>query len=164
MARPNAPSSSTGSARGLALALTPAGALVLTERSDAELVDPAVADRVRAAFGRGAGHGLLHLGAAELDTPLPPGIAFWRDLGHAFVAHLCAQPELESERKRLRLDFPDAEVTALAAGAPPMPGGEYLDRGVLAALWDGMNEACRIELAAFDGSAEAYLQTRHPVW
>jgi superfamily II DNA or RNA helicase len=155
---------SSAAAQGFALALTPARTLVVREALEADRVDPASADRIRAAFARDAGHGLLHLGAAEVDTPLPASIAFWRDVGHAFVACLCAHPELEASRKRLDVPFPEAELGALAAGAPPMPGGEYLDLGALASLWVAMNAAIRVELAGFDGPVEAYLQSRHAAW
>ena len=164
MTRSSAPATSIGAAPGLVLALTPARTLVLREAPDADPIEPATAERMRAALARGAGHGLLQLGAAEVDTPLPPGIAFWRDVGHAFVARLCAQPELEASRKRLHVPFPEADIAALAAGAPPMPGGEYLDTSALASLWEVMNAACRAELAAFGGPVEAYLQSRHAAW
>ena len=148
----------------LALALTPAGTLVLRESPDTDPIDPAVAERIRAALARDAGHGLLQLGAAEVDTSLPPGLALWRDVGRTFVAHLCAQPELEATRKRLHVPFPEVDVAALVASAPPMPGGEYLDPKTLASLWETMNAACRAELQAFDGRVEAYLQSRHAAW
>jgi len=32
--------------------------------------------------------------------------------------------------------------------APPMPGGEYLNAAVLAALWEKIDTACRAEFAA----------------
>jgi superfamily II DNA or RNA helicase len=149
---------------GFALALAPSGALVLRETPDAEPLDRAAAGRIRSAFEPGAGHGLLHLGAAEVDTTLPPVIAFWRDVGRAFVARLCAEPDLEASRARLRIPFPAAEILALAAGAPPMTGGEYLGAAMLASLWEAINTACRAELAAFRGPVEAYLQSRHAAW
>jgi len=160
----SAPATHAGTARGLVLALTPAGALAAREVPDADPVDSATSERIQAALARGAGHGLLLLGAAEVDTRLPPSIAFWRDLGRAFVARLCAQPDLEATRKRLNIPFPEADIAALVAGAPPMPGGEYLDAGALASLWEAMNAACREELAAFSGPVEAYLQSRHAAW
>ena len=164
MTRSSAPAPSVGAAPGAVLALTPTRTLILREAPDADPIDPAAAERIGAALGRGVGHGLLQLGAAEVDTLLPPSIAFWRDVGRAFVTRLCAQPELEASRKRLHLPFPEADLAALAAGAPPMPGGEYLDTGALASLWEAMNTACRAELTEFDGPVEAYLQSRHAAW
>ena len=151
--------------RGLVSALTPSGALSV-RRDDAEgdPVDAAVAERVEVAFTRGSGHGLLHLGAAEVDTRLPPALAFWRDVGRAFVAHLCAVPDLEASRRRLHVPVPESELRGLAAGAPPMPGGEYLGADALAALWEETNAACSDELARFEGTVEEYLRGRHPAW
>ncbi|MGH7317602.1 MAG: DEAD/DEAH box helicase, partial [Candidatus Rokuibacteriota bacterium] len=99
-----------------------------------------------------------------MDTSLPPGLAFWRDVGRAFVTHLCALPEPEADRKRLRVPFPESDIATLVAGAPPMPGGEYLAAGALASLWDTMNAACRAELAEFEGSVEEYLRSRSAAW
>lgn len=93
-------------APGLLLALTPRGALIVREALDADSLDAASAERIAAAFARGTGHGLLQLGAAEVDTALPPGVAFWRDVARAFVAHLCALSEAEASRKRLHVPFP----------------------------------------------------------
>ncbi|MGH7374443.1 MAG: DEAD/DEAH box helicase [Candidatus Rokuibacteriota bacterium] len=162
--RSSAPVARGGVAPGLVFSLTPGGTLVVREAPDADPVDPASAKRIGAAFARGVGHGLLQLGAAEVDTALPPSIGFWRDVGRAFVTYLCAQPELEGNRKRLHLPFPEVEIAALAAGAPPMPGGEYLTAGALASLWEAMNAACRVELAEFDGPVEVYLRSRSAVW
>jgi len=149
---------------GLAIGLTPSRALVLRAAPDADPLDSAVATRIESAFARGAGHGLLHLGAAEVDTPLPPGIAFWRDLGRAFVARLCAMPEAEASRRHLKVEFPEPEIQALAAGAPPMAGGEYLDIPALAGCWEAMSAACRAELGEFEGPLEAFLRSRHDAW
>ena len=164
MTRSSALDTGSGKAAGLALALTPAGTLAWREAPDAEAVDAAAVERIRAAFAPGAGHGLLQLGAAEVDTRLPPDLAFWRDLGRLFVTHLCAQPDLEANRKRLRVPFPEAEAKELVAGAPPMPGGEYLDAGTLGSLWEAMNAACRAELLQFDGPVAAYVRSRHAAW
>ena len=151
-------------ARGLVLALTPGGGLVLREDGDPAPLEAAVAERIRGAFARGAGHGLLDLGAALADAPLPPVLAFWRDVGRTFVGHLCALPDLEAHRKRLSVPFPDRDMAARLLGAPPMPGGEYLGLGTLAARWDDLHAACRHELAEFDGTVEAYLQSRSGAW
>jgi hypothetical protein len=58
-------------------------------------------------------------------------LAFWRDLGRAFVAALCALPDLEERRERADPAPRPGELERLAAAAPPMPGGEYLSAEVL---------------------------------
>src|SRR5947207_2384596 len=77
----------------LALALTPAGHLQLRTGDDGDPVDGAAAARLRAAFAAGAGAGLLQLGTAEVSTPLPASIGFWRELATRYVAAVCARGE-----------------------------------------------------------------------
>ena len=56
--------------------------------------------RILAAFKKGRGHGVLHLGAREPTTELHPTLAYWRDLGRTFVARVCGSmtPEDPSAR------------------------------------------------------------------
>lgn len=42
---------------------------------------PTAVEQISAAFARSTGHGLLHLGAAELGTELDPSLALFRELG-----------------------------------------------------------------------------------
>ena len=149
---------------GFELALSPTGVVLVRDSDDAEPVEAGAAKRIRAAFAAGSGPGLLHLGAAEVDAPLPPGLAFWRDVGRAFVSRLCALPDVESARRRLQVPIPETEITSLAAGAPPMPGGEYLTAEHLVSLWQLVNDACRAELAGFEGTVDAWVQSRHAAW
>jgi hypothetical protein len=63
------------SVAGLAPLLTPRGRLRVAAAEDAPALAPEVRQRLEDAFGRGAGHGLLQLGAGEREagvtTPLP---------------------------------------------------------------------------------------------
>ena len=72
--------------------LTPHGRLLLLREDDASLVEAELADRIQNAFGRGAGHGLLHLGANELGVALPPALSFWREFATRYVSGVCARP------------------------------------------------------------------------
>src|SRR5258707_7305418 len=60
----------------LAPTLTPHGHLVLVEDSAAAATDSEVGQRLRDAFARGPGHGLLQLGAGEAGTAVPPGLSY----------------------------------------------------------------------------------------
>ena len=72
-------------AAALAPALTPHGRLHLAAAEDAPALPEDVGERLRAAFDRGAGHGLLQLGAGEGRTALPAVFSYWRELGSLFV-------------------------------------------------------------------------------
>src|SRR5437879_13696353 len=77
----------------LAPILTPHGRLLLAEENGAPLLDPDLARRLRDAFLRGPGHGLLQLGAGEVGTALPSAFSYWREFGARYVIALCTQPE-----------------------------------------------------------------------
>jgi non-specific serine/threonine protein kinase len=147
------------------IALSPAGHVLLRPAEAHEPTpEPAAALRIRAAFERGHGVGLLHLGAAEARTALPPAFAFWRDLGRAFVAALCALPDLEQRRELAQPTPRDGDLERLASQAPPMAGGEYLDAGILRALWSNVLEAWCTEIAAASGTVQEWLASQDPTW
>src|SRR6266545_1275340 len=147
------------------IALTPAGHVLLRPAEPHEPVpEPRPPNRIRSAFERGHPAGLLHLGAAEPRTALPPALAFWRDFGRAFVAALCALPDLEERRERAAPAPSDGEIERLAAAAPPMPGGEYLTAEVLGSLWEGVLEAWRADIAAATGTVQEWLAAKDPAW
>jgi superfamily II DNA or RNA helicase len=148
-----------------AISLTPAGHLLLRPAEPGEASpEPRAAARIEAAFGRGQGAGLLHLGAAEAHTPLPAAFGFWRDLGRAFMAALCALPDLEEQRERADVLPSDAELKRLVLVAPPMRGAEYLDLDVLGALWVETLLAWRAEIASSREPVQAWLAKQDPAW
>lgn len=146
------------------LQLTPRGHLLVGVESDAPPLSDALSDRLAAAFAQGAGHGLLHLGAAEVATALPPLWAFWRDFAACYVTALTATPD-DREVAAIVIDAPDAsalETRCLAA--PPMTGAEYLTPEVLLALWSDIESAVKGELAAGSQSLQDFLKSKHPAW
>jgi non-specific serine/threonine protein kinase len=138
----------------LAPHLTPGGHLLAVPEDDAPL--PLLADEIRprlgSSFALGAGHGLLHLGTAEIGRILPPAWAWWRDFAARYVTALCATPE----GGEIAVVTPVAsDFDALIADAPPMTGGEYLTADVLTTLWGEINTAWHQELGR--GSKTAVL-------
>src|SRR5271157_5772787 len=97
--------------------LTPHGRLTLDEAPDAPLLDPEIAQRLRNAFERGSGHGLLQLGAAEAGAALPPVFSYWREFGAWYVTALCTHQDTDAPPRKMRV---------------PTPPGAELDRLVLA--------------------------------
>ena len=149
----------------LAPVLTPHGVLTLRQTGEALVLDPEHGSRVEKAFVRGAGHGLLWLGANEVGTTLPPVLSYWRELGTQYVAALCALPGIGEGRSKPRVPVPaDRELDKMAAAAPPMAGAEYLTTAVLADLWRGMDAAFDAELADAKLSVQEFLKSRHPAW
>ena len=56
------------------------------------------------------------------------------------------------------------EFDRLALTAPPMSGGEYLTAEVLAALWEQVDRACRLDRGESKQSLPDYLKARNPAW
>ena len=124
-----------------------------------------LAARVEKAFARGSGHGLLQLGAGEVETILPPAFAYWREFGARYVTALCAIPEAGEGSAPIRVsELPEAELEQLALAAPLMTGAEYLSADSLAALWRAMNAALGAELKEAGVGVQDFLKRRHPAW
>ncbi|MGO9743130.1 MAG: DEAD/DEAH box helicase [Roseiarcus sp.] len=148
--------------RSLVSFVTPHGALRLEAAvgeaalSEAEL-ESVVAERLEAAFTRGAGHGLLQLGLAEAGSRLGADLAFWRALALRFVAAVCSGGDAANP--------PAAEELArLVDEAPPMRGGEYLTPGVLANLWSALARAFEAERVESGLAVGAFLAARDSRW
>ncbi|KAI3601207.1 Helicase, SNF2/RAD54 family (plasmid) [Cupriavidus necator H850] len=145
----------------LAPHLTPGGHLLAVPEDAAPILANETRLRLGNSFALGAGHGLLHLGAAEIDRILPPAWAWWRDFAARYVTALCATPE----GGEIEVATPAAQdLYALIDDAPPMMGGEYLTPDVLATLWGEMDTALHQELAAANVSLQDFLKMRHPAW
>ena len=148
-----------GPTGALAPLLSPRGHLLLLPDADAPALPAALQQRLADAFALGSGHGLLHLGAAEVGSILPPAWAWWREFASRYVTALCATPEGGD------IAAPgDPALEALIADAPPMTGAEYLTTTVLRTLWTELDTALRVELAAAKTALQEFLKSRHPVW
>ena len=154
-----------GAASGLAPALTPHGRLWLAPASDAPALPPDAEARLRKAFARGTGHGLLQLGAGEVGTTLPAVLSYWRELGALFVNALCAAPDAALGHEAGHAPLPPRErLLALAAAAPPMTGAEYLTAAVLESLWQEIAAAFHDERARSGLGTQELLRRFSPAW
>jgi non-specific serine/threonine protein kinase len=134
-----------------ALYLTPHGRLVIAPDAEVE-------GRLREAFARGSGHGLLMLGLDLAGTTLPPVFAWWREFGAHYVTAFCTQQTLPIASPA------QEELEAIVATAPPLTGAEYLTADVLADLWRATDKALGIELAEAKCEIQQFLQRRNPAW
>jgi non-specific serine/threonine protein kinase len=156
----------------LAPVLTPHGHLSLALEEDALALDAEVAERLQATFARGAGHGLLQLGASEVGTALPAVFSYWREFAARYVTALCTLPNLTSEasdapatKKAVSVAPPqEAELEWLVMAAPLMTGAEYLTSAVLRGLWEQTDEALRLELSEARCEVQDFLKRRNPAW
>ncbi len=149
----------------LSLGLTPHGRLVLTSDADAPRLDGELGERLRQAFERGSGHGLLLLGADEAGTALPPVSSYWREFGAHYLTAFCTQQGGEDPRQKVRVTpARDEELERMTLAAPPMTGGEYLTTAVLHSLWQELDAAFAIELSESKCSVQDFLKRRNPVW
>jgi len=146
-----------------ALALSPSGRVRLDQAApDAAPIAPAAAARIARAFERGWAHGVLHLGVAEVQTPLAPSAAWFRELAQRLVTALCATPEDAGELPSLEPS--DESLSELVAAAPPFVGSELLTPALVRDVWHELDRALRAEVAAASGSVRDWLAERHAVW
>jgi non-specific serine/threonine protein kinase len=148
----------------LAPILTPHGRLLLAPVDDAPVLPPDLLYRLQESFARGSGHGLLQLGAAEVETALPPVLAYWREFSARYVTAVCAQPPIEGREQVMIPPLPIADLEAMAFSAPPMTGAEYLTSSVLQMLWDAVDAAFRSELAESKTPVQDFLKRKSPAW
>src|SRR4030081_1967446 len=152
----------------LAPVLTPHGLLMLAQSLEAEgetlALEPERGLRLEQAFARGAGHGLVLLGADEVGTTLSPALSYWRKLGARYMTALCALPGI-GERSKPPVPIPaDGELDTMAAAVPPMIGAEYVTTEVLVNLWRGMDLTFDTELAQSKLTVQEFLKRRHLAW
>ena len=149
----------------LAPVLTPQGRLLVATSAEAAPLAADLVQRLTTAFSRGAGHGLLQLGAGELGTALPPVFGYWREFGARYVTAICARPDIEERRARADIPAPAAEqMEELADAAPPMTGAEYVTSSVLEQLWSELHAAFLAELSEERTSVQDFLQRRNAAW
>src|SRR5882672_12427017 len=83
--------------------LSPHGRLTIVEGADALPLGPELAQRLRNAFQRGSGHGLLQLGAAETGAALPPVFSYWREFGAWYVTALCTHSDADATPRKVTI-------------------------------------------------------------
>ncbi len=153
----------TGTA--LAPLLTPHGRLILGPVEDGPTLAPDLSHRLAEAFGRGHGHGLLQLGAAEVGTALPPVFGYWREFAARYVTALCALPDGGAARETGSVPSPATEVLELfALAAPVMTGAEYVTAALLESLWRALDTAFQSERGASKLSVQDFLSRKSPAW
>ncbi|MDB6068026.1 MAG: ATP-dependent helicase, partial [Pedosphaera sp.] len=147
------------------LTLSPGGHLFVQTDEQAEpKLSHATVARLTEGFAASSARGLEMLASEFLHEPLPPSFAFWRGLAQRLFTALCHNPNLQDATSIVIPKPSEAVLSALAEGAPPMTGLEYLNGAVLAKLWDELDAHVHAAIAKTPGGAVAYLKSRNPVW
>jgi superfamily II DNA or RNA helicase len=141
--------------------LTPHGRLLLDHSADSDSpVAPELARRLTIAFARGPGHGLLQLGAAEVQTAMPAVFGYWREFASGYAVTVRTLPNLPPSVPAP----PETELQPLVLAPPVMTGAEYLSAAVLKSLWLEIDAAFRIELSESELPVEDFLKQKNPAW
>jgi|CZKU01.1.fsa_nt_gi hypothetical protein len=149
----------------LTLAVAPSGLpRLVPAAADDDAVGNDRSAALLAAFETGPGAGVLHLGAVEVGTDWPPAFSYYRELGHELVARVCAHPDLETLRHRIRVEPPVDRLAQLADAAPPMRGAEYVTAESLAAVWRETHQALERELTGWRGPVAEWLHSKNAAW
>ncbi|OGR01578.1 MAG: helicase [Deltaproteobacteria bacterium RIFOXYA12_FULL_61_11] len=152
--------------RTIVCRLTPSGRIDLQPGSleDGPYFSDKIAQRIVEAFSLGRGNGVLHLGAAELSTDLPPSLAYWRDFGRTFISRVCAALD-PTDAHSFVLPAPDEdELAGFLQAVPPMQGAEMLDAALLAAIWSDTGTALAKVVEGRPEGVQGYLQQYGSVW
>lgn len=150
----------------ITLAFSPHGKLILDHEAEAlgAPLPEAAAGRIAAAFAKGDSAGLEHLATVELQTTLPPALAFARDFAREYLTRLCQVQGVDGGTTEPLAAPPSEELAFWALRAPPMRGLEYLNADVLANWWRALDEHVRGQIRDTPGGASAYLRERNPLW
>lgn len=150
----------------LELVLLPSGHPAFSETGDTannENAPEISAILLQKAFEKGYSEGILHLATRGYGTSLPAVLSFWRHFGERYLTELCHTPE-SSENMSAPLPTPHEDLAEIAASAPPMRGGEYLNTDMLAKLWADLDAYAREEIAQCKGGLSEWLMARSPLW
>jgi non-specific serine/threonine protein kinase len=153
-------------AETLVCRLTPSGRIDVQPgpTDSGPLLSAKAARQIIEAFSAGRGNGVLHLGAAELSTDLPPSLSYWRDVGQAFVGRVCGALD-PTDPKSLVVPEPDAdELSSLVQAVPPMPGAEILTTGLLLDIWSDTGAALSAKARGYKDGVQGFLKSRSSVW
>ncbi|GAB4166690.1 MAG: hypothetical protein Fur0032_04250 [Terrimicrobiaceae bacterium] len=122
------------------------------------LICPDVRSRWAGAFREGESAGLVALGGEGLLTGALPEELFWKGIGGEYLRKLCHAGETAS------VEEPgEGQLAEWVLEAPPMRGGEYLSKEVLAGIWRRLAVWVAEEVGKSGGIAE-FLGRRARLW
>lgn len=149
------------------LSLTPHGTLLWDESSSDATASANASDWRERLFNLAASRSASSFQdlPSNIDSEDAPAFRFWRSFAESFLAALCRLPgDSDAAGLAARLPAPpESRLDACLENAPPMPGGEYLSRQSLSAIWTGLVSWCAEE-AAHSGGLAVFMERRAPQW
>jgi superfamily II DNA or RNA helicase len=128
-------------------------------------VESSAMQKIERAFSASEGAGLLHLATVGLEDVLPPSLAFARSFAQGYFVQLCHLPEPQTPSDTTWVAPPDdEELSAIALGAPPLKGIEYLDASALRRSWLELDSCVRADVAAHGRGLRSYLHHQNAEW
>jgi len=139
--------------------LTPSGHLTLDRSTDGQT--PRSLSAVISAFETDWRGGLFALAARKTAVDGSLTLRYWQAFAQRYLTSLCHVPE---SIETLEIESPTlTELDELVQTAPPMVGGEYLSREVLAGIWGGLHDWA-VEAIEAAGGLRAFLAGHAPHW
>ena len=158
--------STTDKGETIVCRLTPSGRIDIRPGTseDGPYLTTKTARQIIKAFSNGRGPGVLHLGAAELSTYLPPSLSYWRDVGRSFVSRVCGAIDPTNPESLVIPDPDPDEISVLLQSVPPMQGAEFLSIALLGDVWSDMGTALSAEVEGYNDGVQGYLKRYSSVW
>jgi superfamily II DNA or RNA helicase len=145
--------------------LTPAGQLLLNEAAcRLNGVAEPLSKRLAGAFCAGTARGLFTLAAARWDAALPAALSFWREFSCLYLSELCRHPESSEPGLQDTAEPDRPQLESFLAGAPPMPGAEYLNIDMLLDLWHELDAFVQREVSSSGETLSTWLKEQAPLW
>jgi non-specific serine/threonine protein kinase len=126
-------------------------------------VRPFRADAVEKGFTASPAEGIITLagGASAPDWPL--SWLFWRDFGTRYLTALCQRAPSTGKPEPLPLPTP-AESAQITLNIPPMPGAEYCNPELLAAIWSDLDHWASHRISISEQGLAGFLHQYAPAW
>jgi len=117
-----------------------------------------------AAFERGGGHAVLHLGMVEVGTELEGAPRFFRDFGQRLLSAVCGAVDPRAPAVVPRVEVSAEALRRSTMAVPPMVGAERVDEGWLGALAEAVLDALEERVSEAGATVADYLATHNEAW
>ncbi|SDS68223.1 non-specific serine/threonine protein kinase [Paenibacillaceae bacterium GAS479] len=105
---------------------------------------------------------LLELALTQLSDQRSESLRFLRRIGAAFIKGVARYPEIERLRLDATIPLEDEDVERWLTGAPFFVGGEYLNRGFIEEIWNGLHRGLASSLNQYSGTVSQWFATNCP--